>query len=182
MFDNLVQNAVNEYQRFHTTHSGYIGPSWKLMKALMWVEGGGPSQGKNWLMRPMQIGNTNDKGVDDVCTHADMLLIAPPEMRRNFSVAAIRTSPALNIQAALGLLHLKMAVIRTSTAFGYPSDSKPQLQSSSSYLFTREKTQPKRYIAAWTPFCPVTIYQRYNVGDGAYARKLHYCLQLIESV
>ncbi len=36
-----------------------------------------------------------------------------------------------------------------------------------------------RYIAAWVPFCPTTIYQRYNVGDGAYAPKLEYCLKLI---
>ena len=124
-----------------------------------------------------------------------MVLIAPPEMRRNFNITAIANNPALNIQAGLALLHLKLAYFTHRSPFddqvnawsreAVPKSLFPDTLADwrpDSWPFDEPSAkQPKihKYISGWIPFCPVTLYQRYNIGDGAYARKLEYCMELI---
>ena len=189
VYDQAVRGAVDSYRNFHKGKSGYVGPSWQLIKAMLWVEGGGPHF-PEWKVRPMQIGaiygGHADGGVFDVCNKPEMAWIAPPEMRQKFNVGAIRNMPELNIKAGLALLHLKLAV------FGHKPGKVEVRGDDYAFSGNRQKVRDTRlpppprppkvkYISAWLPFCPVTIYQRYNMGDASYASKLEYCLTLINS-
>ena len=173
---------------------------------MIWTEGGGPTYGDDWTLRPMQIGVRTDPGITDVVTGPEMKIIAPPEVRNEFSAQKIKSDAETNIQAGLALLHLKLAfflrrpVLRASDAssfaatrpgapehwksFGQPGHPANHHRRAAHAHAARghgssDMPVPKQYIAAWLPFCPVTLYQRYNIGDAAYANKLEFCLSLM---
>lgn len=178
-YDADLQRIVNAFDQFHASKgNGYVPPRWQLMKALLWVESGGPPQKRAWEEMPMQIGVSTDKGIIDVIRHQHVPLIAPPDLRRNFDLATIRSNPVVNIQAGMTLLHLKMAFYRRrpTTAFATPTSA------AQSHPANRHKPmETESYVCAWRVFSPVTIYQQYNIGDGAYVAKLNFCMELINA-
>lgn len=188
LHDTSIRNAVAAFDRFNQGRSGYVGPRWQLIKAVLWVEGGGPSF-PDWKSQPMQIAWLTDPGILDVLHHPWIEVVTPPEVRRNFGMASIKTVPEVNIQAGLSLLHLKLAVMGHRLKASKPIDrpmpgaTKPPAApggfSSRPPVHGPHAMEP--CVQAWLPFCPVTLYQRYNVGDGAYARKLEYAMELISS-
>jgi hypothetical protein len=206
LHDESIQRTVRSYARFHAGKSGYIGPPWQLIKAMIWTEGGGPGFGDEWRLRPMQIGvvirGKQDPGIFDVIKPSTAIVV-PPDIFRGFSVDGIRTNAEANIQAGLALLHLKLASFShrptsTTSAAAIPAKHQGKLNNPSSVLSTATQTatslettpsplskshlpqrKTERYISAWAPFCPVILYQRYNIGDAAYASKIEYCLSLI---
>ena len=57
-YDEVIKQEVLDYNvRFGTTSGLYV--DWKLCKAVLWVESGGPSNAA-WKGRVMQIGNPGD--------------------------------------------------------------------------------------------------------------------------
>jgi len=198
-YDADLQRIVNAFDQFHAPKgNGYVPPQWQLMKAQLWVEGGGPPQKRAWQEMPMQIGVPTDRGILDVTHHPHVPLISPPDLRRNFDLATIRSNPVVNIQAGMTLLHLKMAFFATRPK---PVPSVPQPASNATpptrqpaaaapmphplvtpaHRANQNHPQKEAYVCAWRPFNPVTLYQQYNIGDGAYAAKLNFCLELISS-
>ncbi len=207
-YDDTVRRTVSAFDQFLCGRAGYIGPRWQLIKAVLWVEGGGPGQ-TCWNTQPMQIGWLNDPGIIDVLTKPHIGLVTPPDIRRRFGMAAIKEDPEVNIQAGISLLHLKLALFsqkpRTmptlssmeqigtetiTTRRATEALSRLEVPSTSDWQRSPHHLKHHRsihleglvtesYISAWLPFCPVTVYQRYNIGDGAYASKLEYCMELM---
>ena len=177
-YDADLQRIVSAFDQFHALKgNGYVPPRWQLMKAQLWVESGGPEQ-KYWNTMPMQIGMPGDPGVLDVMHHAHVPLIAPPDLRRNFDLATIRSNPVVNIQAGMTLLHLKMAFYRKRPTQAFATST----SATQSHPANRHKpVETESYVCAWRVFNPVTVYQQYNVGDGAYAAKLNFCMELINA-
>ncbi len=203
--DHIIQTTVAAFDRFHSGRSGYVGPRWELVKAVVWIESGGPNNSA-WKNKPMQIGVRGDLGIVDVTTKPEMALFIPPEIRRRLDAATIRNSPAANIEAGLALMHRKMAFLsrkpktnphlpgsetaalgdamgRAVWTLATRNQAKlPIMGSKPHHRDRRAHEGPhalESYICAWLPFCPVTIYQRYNVGDNTYVRKLEFCMKLM---
>ncbi|MFH7811484.1 MULTISPECIES: hypothetical protein [Acetobacter] len=61
-YDSDIKNIVNEYNRYLINTPNYRPLDWKIIKAMIWVETGGPDN-PSWRSRPMQIGNTQDPGL-----------------------------------------------------------------------------------------------------------------------
>ncbi len=201
MHDSAIRGAVSSFQQFNGMKSGYVGPTWQLIKAMIWTEGGGPRYQDEWTLRPMQIGKQGDLGIVDVVTKPGIGVVTPPEIRRNFQMAAIRSNASLNIQAGLVLLHLKLSFL------GHRQKSEPPAERLTLGIgdvwdgarnagdalhgrvdrhairsHARQTSVPlvsEPYVMAWLPFHPIVLYQRYNVGDAAYARKLECCMELM---
>ena len=203
MYDHVIRTCVTDFARFHSGRSGYIAPRWELIKAVIWIESGGP-RNSAWKDKPMQIGVRGDLGIVDVTTQPEMGLIIPPDIRVRLNASTIRADPAANIQAGLALLHRKMAFLGRRPKTHPPDSSAERLASIDRRLgnttlvlnhrLARDKTDltlsshrrthgrpqtSESYISAWLPFCPVTIYQRYNIGDNTYVRKLEHCMKLM---
>ena len=204
IYDNAIHRTVAAFDHFNAGKSGYIGPRWSLIKAVLWVEGGGPRYDA-WKTQPMQIGWKTDTGIVDVLTQDHIGTVTPPDIRRNFSMTSIKTAPEVNIQAGLALLHLKLATFsrRPKLGAGTPPPqaaafraasgiatigesvrqmsgvhSRPGLKSGSPPPKAKHNGVTEAYVSAWLPFHPVVLYQKYNIGDGAYARKLEFCMSL----
>lgn len=118
-YDALIQSEIGECAcserataynpRFiENVASGYVCVDWMLIKAMLWVESGGPRQA-SWKIRPMQIGNPGDPayGVLKKSAEGSALVMSPA------LAAAIRTqsidSQELNIRAAIAYLFTRMA-------------------------------------------------------------------------
>lgn len=180
IYDADIQRIVNAFARFHLSKgNGYVGPRWQLIKAQLWVETSPTTP--FWKTLPMQIGMYNDGGITDVCGNAHMPLVAPPEMRRHFDGVTIRSNPVVNIEAGMALLHLKMAFFASELKRSPQPSKHNQLAARHKQVSVHATQQRVSYISAWRPFCPVTLYQQYNIGDAEYAAKVNFCLELITS-
>lgn len=94
--------------------TGYPGVDWKLAKAMVWVESGGPKN-PAWNSRVMQIGNSGDPahGVLKSGTEGSSVIMTDALWQ------AIKTQsidqPVLNIRAGIAYLFTRMAYFATGT-------------------------------------------------------------------
>jgi hypothetical protein len=61
-YDPEIKNIVNEYNRYLINTPNYKLLDWKIIKAMIFVETGGPDN-PSWRSNPMQIGNIKDPGL-----------------------------------------------------------------------------------------------------------------------
>ncbi|MFO0587538.1 MAG: hypothetical protein U0441_08365 [Polyangiaceae bacterium] len=82
-YDTTVSSFVNEYNARLEKTPDYVLADYKLIRAMMWVESGGP-KGSQWNGRVMQIGNNGDPGYDALRNHegAVPLVVAPATLKR----------------------------------------------------------------------------------------------------
>ncbi|WP_307174377.1 hypothetical protein [Duganella sp. CF517] len=57
-----LQRIVAELNRHLSGKGGYFPLDWRIVKAMVWTESGGPNN-PAWHNNPMQIGNSGDPGL-----------------------------------------------------------------------------------------------------------------------
>ncbi|MDO9224994.1 MAG: LysM domain-containing protein [Pseudomonadota bacterium] len=136
-YDTIIHNEVGDMicsadqhynARFieNAYHTKYTGVDWKLMKAILWVESGGP-RNSAWTTRPMQIGNKGDPAYDVLKRGADdSSIIMASDLLSTIKTQSI-DQPELNIRTGIAYLFTRMAYFDTDTVFD-PDDAKVYLE------------------------------------------------------
>lgn len=137
-------------------------------------------------------------------------LILPRELRSRLTMGAIRMSPQMNITAGVAYLLMRLASYgfatvsdeqdkNTHDVIVKPGDTLEKLarsngttvdtlrkynpgalilRSGQSLRYTRASVQ--KVITRWTSANATSIARLYNVGDPAYAKKLTYCMSVMQ--
>lgn len=205
-YDCDVMKIVTQFNQFLKT-SGFKPLDWKIIKAMIWTETGGPSD-ESWDSRPMQIGNPGDTGLGALFSGnqgGELILPAFP----NLTQAAATATPQGNIQAGIAYLLMRLAKygfktvtegsIGDYTVQSGDSFAKIAQQNGSTAQWLQhlnptihllhpkhtikfQKAQLQKIIAGWSPITTTIIAHKYNVGDPNYAKKLNYCLDVMKKI
>lgn len=209
-YDCDIQCMVGQFNRHLAGTADYVPLDWKYIKAMVWTESGGPDSrawrdnpiqignpgdpGLNALFSGKEGGE----------------LIIPPELQVKLTIASTRTSPQMNIGAGIAYLLMRHATYRFATVLderdkttydvvvksgdtlekiarsnGTTVDTLKKCNSKTSALhpgqpLRYQKASIKKIIARWSAVNPTSIARLYNVGDPAYAKKLTYCLSVMQ--
>ncbi|MGJ7918169.1 LysM peptidoglycan-binding domain-containing protein [Massilia sp. LXY-6] len=208
-YDCDIQAAVNRFNRHLTGTPNYYFLDWRLVKAMVWTESGGPTN-RAWSTRPIQIGNPGDPGLRALFSDKEGgPLILPPDMKDRLTLASATATPQMNIQAGIGYLLMRLAKFGTATVTDATDNKVYEIAAKPGDTFERiartnrttvdtlktlnknmltlrpgqtlrfQKASVRKVITRWDPPTPRNIAARYNVGDPDYARKLEYCLSVI---
>ncbi len=208
-YDCDIQRAVTQYNRHLRNTPGYMSLDWRLIKAMVWTESGGPNN-RAWRNNPIQIGNPGDPGLRALLSDKEGgPLIIPPELKDKLSIASALATPQMNIRAGIAYLLMRLAqysvgtvpdqndtktyeavvkagdsLDRIARAGGTTVDTIRRLNSGTAVLrpgqvLKYEKAAVQKIIVMWNMATPLTIATRYNIGDPDYARKLEYCLAVM---
>ena len=208
-YDCDLQRIVATFNRHLSGKGGYFPLDWRLIKAIIWTESGGPKQ-RAWRNNPMQIGNSGDPGLAALLSGKEGGdLIMPDDLKRALTTTSVRSSAQMNISAGVAYLLMRMARFDIATV----PDGKDQkvyevvvtagdslekiartngttigmlkkLNPGTSILkpgqtLKYQKAAIQKIIVGWDMVTTSTIAKRYNVGDPAYAKKLNYCLAVM---
>lgn len=208
-YDCDIQATVNRFNRHLAGTPNYYFLDWRLVKAMVWTESGGPTN-RAWSSRPIQIGNPGDPGLRALFSDKEGgPLILPPDMKDKLTLATATATPQMNIQAGIAYLLMRLAKFGMATVID-PADNKVyEVAAKPGDTFERiarangttvdtlkalnksmvilrlgqtvrfQKASIRKIITRWDPPTPRNIATRYNVGDPDYARKLEYCLCII---
>lgn len=115
-YDDIIKDVVGKFNKKFPNS----GLDWRLAKAMLWQESGGPDRGIEWTTWPMQIGRRKaDTAIQDVISGKNYTkLIATKKERADISDAFHnnRMTPELNIQAGIiYLLARKIASVKNVT-------------------------------------------------------------------
>lgn len=208
-YDCEIQRAVAQFNRHLTGVAGYLPLDWRMVKAMLWTESGGPTN-RAWVNNPMQIGVNGDPGLRALLGVLEGgPLIIPPELKTTLTVAAAKTSPAANIRAGIAYLLMRLARYGFQTfpdndtvyvVTSKRGDSFARIaQREGSTRATLERLNPglpvlppnhavkcqkasvRKVITGWRAVTPMSIARFYNTREPVYAQKLQYCLSLIHS-
>jgi hypothetical protein len=61
-YDCNIVSIINEFNRHLASTPQYRPLDWRIVKAMIWTETGGPTDA-SWRSRPMQIGHPSDPGL-----------------------------------------------------------------------------------------------------------------------
>jgi hypothetical protein len=188
---------------------GYVQLDWKLIKAMVWTESGGPDT-RAWRDNPIQIGNPGDPGLAALFSNNEGPdLIIPRELQGRPTIASARATPQLNIAAGVAYLLMRLAKYDFA-AVPDPLDSRDYevvlkagdtlnkvAKLNSTTVQTLRAPNPgaavlrpgqklkyrkasfKKVIVRWTAVSTVNIAKLYNFGDPAYPGKLSCCLSVM---
>lgn len=127
-YDTLLQSETNYYNTKFAVTLGVNKLDWKIFKALLWVESGGPEKwegkklvpNKTWTTRPMQIGNPFDAGYPAL-VHGEGAsdIIMADDLKRRLSEAKV--NPELNIRAGIAYLMTRLSYSDFKTFYDDPS-------------------------------------------------------------
>ena len=113
-YDQTIQAELRDYTSRLRSTPGYSEPPYKLVKALLLIESGGPAA-PAWTGRVAQIGNLGDAGYGVLKTGAEnSALVMSPAFRAALASKPI-TDPVLNIRAAIALIYTKAVQAATSS-------------------------------------------------------------------
>lgn len=209
MHDGIIEATVNEFNaRLTKASTSYRALDKRLIKAIVWVESGGPNNAA-WSTRPMQIGNPGDPGLAALLggkEGGDLILTA--EQRR--ALAAGVGNPAANILAGTAYLLMRAAsfahksVASATDAKVYEVTVKAgdnlekiakangttvdMLQGSNpaakamikpGQLLKFRKASVLQLITGWQTVNTAFAASKYNTGDANYQTKLEFCLSLM---
>jgi hypothetical protein len=108
-YDNIIQQTVSAYNTHLAESPAFTRLDWKVIKAMVWTESGGPSN-PAWKARPMQIGNQGDPGLDALLSgNEGGDLVTPPSIRNDLTIQNAASQPEKNIQAGVGFLLMRAA-------------------------------------------------------------------------
>jgi hypothetical protein len=206
LYDCDLQRIVAEFNRHLSGKGGYFPLDWRIIKAMVWTESGGPNN-PAWHNNPMQIGNSGDPGLAALLSGKEGGdLIMPAEIKRTLTTTSVRSSPQMNIIAGIAYLLMRLARFDIATipdnkdhkvyeVLVKPGDSLDKVaRANASTVDTLKKLNPgafflkpgqtlkyhkaaiQKIIVGWNMVTTSTVAARYNVGDPAYAKKLNYCL------
>lgn len=158
-YDRLIEREVADYNRRLADTPGYQPVDWRLIKAMVWIESGGPTN-PAWRTRPIQIGNPGDPGLAALRAGegaADVILSDALKRERDQS----ENDPERNVRFGIAYLMIRMAETELRRMPPGPV----------------ERLHSQRVITGWRPFDAPTIAARYNGGgDPHYAAKLDYAV------
>jgi hypothetical protein len=107
--DKFIAAEVTDYNTRLATTKGYAQVDWKLIKAMLWTESGGPSNAA-WKGRVLQIGNAGDKGWAALkAKEGAFSLVAPKDIADNPQLLKVETAKD-NIRAAVAYLFTRMCI------------------------------------------------------------------------
>lgn len=100
VYDAIIKQTLAHYQRRFGNTPGFPALDWRLFKAQLLVESGGPTN-PAWSTRPMQIGNPGDPASEVLRSGAQgaNLIISVP-LKMDIASKSI-SMPDLNIRAAI---------------------------------------------------------------------------------
>jgi hypothetical protein len=205
-YDTLIQTEVNDYNQRLATTPGFLKIDWKVFKAVVWVESGGPSQAA-WKARAMQIGNKGDPGYSVVKEGKEAApLVMSDKLKQDIKTGDIN-KPELNIRAgiAYALTRLVTSEMRSvddkdptineytvvpgdsldaiARKVGSTVASLKQLNPTANVLQPKQKLKWRkasiqRVITGWMAANSSNLATRYNAGDKNYKEKMDYVLDL----
>ncbi len=208
-YDSDIKLAVIQFNAYLLTTKGYVALNWKLIKAILWTESGGPNSDA-WTTRPMQIGNPGDPGLGSLLSNLEGgELILPPALKLQLTKVTA-SAPAMNIRAGIGYLLMRAASYETISVEDAVDKKVTEIivkaGDNPSKIATTNKTtldmlkklNPKimvmikpgekikiqkasmqKCIKGWAVINTQFCANKYNIGDPLYAKKLDYCLSLI---
>lgn len=209
-YDCDIQRGVAQFNRHLFSTAGFISLDWRLIKAMIWTESGGPDH-RAWRSNPIQIGNPGDPGLRALLSDKEGgTLIIPPELKNKLTIATAAGSPQMNTRAGMAYLLMRLAQYGIGTVpdeqdkkvyeiVAKAGDSLDRIaRANSTTVDTIKRLNPgthilrpgqtlkykkatvQKIIVRWNMANPSTIAMRYNVGDPDYAKKLAYCLTVMQ--
>lgn len=209
-YDCDIQRIVGQFNRHLSTTTGYVPLDWRLIKAMIWTESGGPMT-RAWRDNPIQIGNPGDPGLNALFSKKEGgELIIPPELQDRLTAASTRTSPQMNISAGVAYLLMRLAKFDFATVpdsqdkstydvpvkpgdtlekiarlNGTTVDTLKKLNGSATALrpgqsLRYQKASVRKIITRWSAASTTSVARLYNIGDPAYAKKLTYCFAVMQ--
>lgn len=125
--DATIKGALGAFTNHLKSTLGYSQPDFKIIKAMLWTESGGPDNpSKAWATKPLQIGVPGDPGLGALLSkteHGDLIL--PLALKSSITVLTAKSDPKTNIQAAIGYLlmrHAKFAFVNVEDGASMPFD------------------------------------------------------------
>ena len=113
-YDQAVQSELRDYTARLGSTRGYVEPSFRLIKALLMIESGGPAA-PAWRGRVAQIGNLGDAGYGVLKAGAEnSALVMSPDLRARLADTTI-SDPTLNVRAAIALIFTKAVQAATTS-------------------------------------------------------------------
>jgi hypothetical protein len=113
-YDAEIRREVGEYNRRFSATPGYSNVDWYIIKAVVWVESGGPSS-PVWSTRPMQIGNPGDPGYTTLMRGDEgSTVIMSDQLVKDLHRLSISTA-SLNIRAGIAYLFTRMVKYKTTS-------------------------------------------------------------------
>lgn len=208
-YDCDIKRIVAEFNRHLSGEHGYLPLDWRVIKAIVWTESGGPAKGA-WRGNPMQIGNSGDPGLGALLSGREGgELIMPADLKSRLSVTSAHSSPQMNIRAGTAYLLMRLARYDVGTvlddhdrkeymlvvkagdsldkiarAHGTTIDTLRRCNPGVAVLhagqtLTYQKAAIRKRIVGWDMATTARIASGYNVGDPGYAQKLDYCLAVM---
>jgi hypothetical protein len=209
-YDCDIKRIVREFNQHLSGQGGYRPLDWRLIKAIIWTESGGPDN-RSWKRNPMQIGNPGDPGLRALLSGDEGGdLILPPELAKALTESSARSTPQMNIRAGTAYLLMRLARFNTVSVMQV-SDSLQTVEARRGDTLSKiarvngttvevlkslnreamllnpgmtlkfKKAAMRKMITGWDQVTTSRIAQRYNVGDPGYAGKLNYCLSVMKN-
>lgn len=205
-YDADIACIVGEFNHHLCGARGYLPLDWRMIKAIIWTESGGPGN-RAWPSDPMQIGDPADPRLHALLSGKDGgELVMPAALRNRLSLESAASSAQMNIRAGTAYLLMRLArydagtvpdatdsaIYEVSVASGDSFDKIARANGTT--IDTLKKCNPgtlilrpgqtlqyqkaavRKIIAGWNLATTSNIALRYNMGDPGYARKLDYSL------
>jgi LysM repeat protein len=121
-YDTTIQTEVTAYNLKFQKSPGYSAVDWKLFKAIVWVESGGPGSSA-WTGRAMQIGVPGDTGLG-VLQRGDegsVLIMSKQLAAEVKNSAQVGNDPALNIRAGVAYVFTRMCLSEFQSVIDDPN-------------------------------------------------------------
>jgi len=205
-YDSLIKKEV-EKLKIKLTGTTLPSVNWLLIKAMLWVESGGPDN-PAWNQRAMQIGNPGDPGLQTLKNGAEGSDLIVDSTLLTAIKGGRTNEPEINIKAGMAYLYTRMAKSEIKSVrskidkknYDYivvVGDSLDKIARKNGTTVEELKSMnPKarmmirpgdklkyvkasmiRVITGWRSFNSTTMAQRYNVGDSNYSAKLDYLIK-----
>lgn len=206
--DNLISSTVLEFNNRLAKSTGYRALDKKLIKAMVWVESGGPDN-IAWNQRPMQIGNVGDPGLAALLggkEGGDLILSVAQKTTLKAGASGrgpnILAGTAYLLMRAARYVHKSVPDALDSKIYDVtvkPGDSLEKIAKANAstvemlkslnptalvmikpgQVLKLKKASIQQVITAWTAITTDFAASRYNIGDPKYKQKLEYCLSLM---
>lgn len=207
-YDAAIKETVDTYNTHLASAKNFRKLNWKLIKAMVWTESGGPTN-PAWKSRPIQIGNAGDPGLAALLSGTEGgELILPPPLAKALTANTAAAQPLANIQAGVGYLLMRAAkygfanvedpddpvhdyVVKSGDSFsriaGQNGSTTQELQALNPGIqvihpgqhISIKKAQIVKQIIDFLVLDTATVAKLYNNHDLRYADKLDYCLSII---
>jgi hypothetical protein len=206
-YDELIKTETADYNKRLAGTTRFVLIDWKIFKAMVWAESGGPSN-PAWKTRPMQIGHQKDPGYAALKNQEGAAQVVMSAKLKEDIKGDIK-KPVLNIRAGIAYALSRLAEFKDMSVYDpkdatvreytvVPGDNlydiaTKKVESTEAAMKelnpTAKVLQPgqklkcrkasiKRIITGWRAITPSNLYTYYNKGDLRYAQKLTYVLAL----